>query len=672
MSMLRWLELPFRYTTTTDFERKLNNWLGEVFYERLPAAGFEVREEQIYTAYRIAQALCQRQTLFAEAGSGTGKTFAYLLSSLCYARMVGKAVIISSANAALQEQLIGPQGDIATLSRLLDLNIDARLAKDPSNHLCQLKAERLSYSLPRSLAKRRLAAWAEQTKLGDRSEIPDISDELWQQVAWDDTLYCDLCRRRGYCQVANARQHYTKAQDFIVCSHDVFFAHLWSRRARLAERQLPILPDFAAVVFDEGHLVEQPALQHLGHPLRQQTIDDVLQDISIYRNHYRTVLLLCLEACETAARQFFAAIEAYAIPHAEATKWAVDLNEEILDRARSLANWLEQANDHIAIETQLHRETVLEFDLNAYIRRLDVLLEGLQLLTDTTQDPVVWWEPNTATFWILPRRFSNLLGQELTSKRIPLIFTSATLQADGSFAGLKNMLGLPEAKQACVGTSFDLANQIKAYLPPLLDTDDDPKAQFTRKVEHCLKLIEANAGKALVLLRAQAELKQWQAYINARPSPFPYRILWEGEQNKSWLLEQFKQDATSVLIGTEFWEGVDVPGEALSLVVVFSLPYPWDDPLFHAKRRTAEQRGLDPYLTVDVPAMVIKLRQGYGRLIRLATDRGILVVLDLGPGGRDRQLVINALPEGVKVYDDIQDLLGQHYAHKTAFTDLDN
>ncbi len=662
MSMLRWLDMPFRYTTITDFEQKLNDWLSNVYYEILPAAGFETREEQIYTAYRIAQAFCRRQVLFAEAGSGTGKTFAYLLSAVCYARLIGKPVILSSANAALQQQLVGPQGDIATLSQLLNLDIDARLAKDAGNYLCQLKAERLQYASGKSASMRRLLAWAKQTELGDRSEIANVGDGLWQQVAWHNTLYCDRCRRRGYCQAAATRKHYLEARDFIICSHDVFFAHLWSSGERLAEKRLPLLPNFAAVVFDEGHLVEQPALRHLGSPLRQQSVTDVIADILLYRNHYRTALLLCLEGIEIPAQEFFTTLAASAIPHPEASKWAVDINPILLAQAQALSAWIAKTNDNITIETQLHIGTDLERNLNTYIQRLDSLLAGLLLLCAEDQQPVIWWEPAGDVLWILPRQFSTLLGQELTSKHLPVIFTSATLQANGSFTGLQHLLGLPQALHTQVGTSFDLANQVCAYLPQLVDQSNEAANttdSFAHRVEHCLDIVQANGGRTLVLLRAPSELKQWQAYLQQRPTPFPYRILWEGSQDRSWLLEQYKQDIPSVLVGTDFWEGVDVPGAALSLVVVFSLPYPWDDPLLRAKKHAAEQAGLDPVATVDVPAMLIKLRQGFGRLIRLASDRGILAVLDLGPHGRDKHLVLEALPPGAKVYTDFNQALAQ-------------
>lgn len=661
MSMLRWLEMPFRYTTSADFEQKLNNWLSSVYYEALPAAGFEIREEQIYTAYRIAQAFCHRQVLLAEAGSGAGKTFAYLLSALCYARLMGKPVILSSANATLQQQLVGPLGDIATLSQLLNLNIDAKLAKDPSNYLCQLKAERLRYTGRKPAATKRILAWAEQTKLGDRNEVANISDDLWRQIAWDNTLHCDRCRRRGYCQASATRRHYSGAKDFIVCSHDVFFAHLWSNNERLADKQLPLLPDFAAVVFDEGHLVEQHALQQLGSPLRLKSVADVIEDILLYRKHYRTALIVCLEGLEATAQLFFSTLEASTIPHTEASKWAVDINPVLLQKARDLQDWINKTNDNIAIETQLHIGTDLEHDLNAYINRLDTLLEGLQLLCTEAEKPVIWWEPAQSVLWILPRQFSTLLGRELTARRLPLIFTSATLQANGSFAGFKHLLGLPRALDSLVGTTFDLASQVCAYLPQLEQTCDDAAetVSFALKVEHCLSTIEANGGKALVLLRAPSELQQWQAYMEQRPTGFSYPLLWQGSKDRSHLLEQFRRDLPSVLVGTDFWEGVDVPGPALSLVIVFSLPYPWDDPLIRAKQHAAEQAGVNPITTVDVPTMLIKLRQGFGRLIRLASDRGILAVLDLGPGGRDKQLVLKALPLGVKVHTDFSQALTQ-------------
>lgn len=658
MSGLRWLDVPFRYTTGEDFQRKLTTWLSDVFYDILPSHGYEVREEQIYTAFRIAETLSRKESLLAEAGSGTGKTFAYLLPALCYARYTGKPIILSSASSLLQEQLAGATGDILELSRLLNLNIDARVVKDPRNYLCQRKADRENWHgevdgeyelleadpLPANQAEvDRLNEWKLSTRFGDRAEIPEVSDELWQTVAWDETLACDRCLRRGYCQVAKNRLHAWAAQDFVVCSHDQFFRHLWSKSERLEEGLPPLLPESSAVIFDEGHLLERPAIEQLGSALREQAMTNIYQTMWANRKQLRAKLLITLEVLDADARRFFAAVQNAVIPE-QTDRWFVQRDDRLTELAERCLHTLQTASDQLSIETELMLGTYLETDLLVASQRVEQAEAALRQFIKPTDASVTWWEPGTETLWILPSSFGTMIGRELTKEPQPLIFTSATLQAAGSFSGMKQLLGLPWAGESRVATSFQLSEQMATYLPAVASTD------FTERAEQCLRLLLQNQGKALVLLRNNQELVQWRQYLQNKDLPFP--LLWEGDGERAWLLQQFRQQVSSVLIGTSFWEGVDVPGEALSLVVVFSLPFPEPDPLTLSKRQSAERAELDPWLTVDLTDMLIKLRQGYGRLIRTAADYGVITVLDLGVNGEYRKIVTEALPEGVPVLAD--------------------
>jgi ATP-dependent DNA helicase DinG len=648
MGMLSWLKVPFRYTTQEDFARKLSAWLADVFYERLPQHGFEVREEQIYSAFRIAQALCQRRAIFAEAGSGTGKTFAYLLPGLCYARMQGKPLIISSASATLQQQLVGPQGDIATLSRLLGLGIDARLAKDPHNHLCRVRLQRLNTLGRKPRAERLLLRWGETTQLGDRAEIPEISDELWEQVAWNETLFCDRCRHRGYCHVAEMRRHFWGAQDFIVTSHDIYFQHLWGRRERLAEKLTPYLPDHSGVIFDEGHLVEPPALRHLGHPLRAQTVTDVQRRLE-FVGGLRLQVTLSLEKVAELTQQFFAEVAECVQPDPESARWFVAVSDRMKHSGRQLADWLEEVSDQITIDSGVAEDGNTVWDLHDYVKRFDRLIGGLRLLCDEERQAVVWWEPAQSILWVLPLSFSQLLGAELGSERLPLVFTSATLQAGDAFASMHRLVGLPGALHSQVTTSFDLARQVKIYLPA------EELSEFTARAERCLELLQENGGRALVLFNSLPELRRWREFARDQDLDFP--LYWEGEGERSWLLERFRSEESAVLSGADFWEGVDIPGDALTLLIIWSLPYPWRDPLVEAKRRLAAAAGLDPFQAVDLPAMLLKLRQGCGRLIRKATDRGTIAILDVGENQRDLPRIMGALPPGSPVLRDAQKAL---------------
>ncbi|HLO03180.1 MAG TPA: ATP-dependent DNA helicase, partial [Symbiobacteriaceae bacterium] len=219
---ISWTRLPFKARTEQEYSKALNDWLSWVFYDELPRHGFEVREEQIYTSFRIARALQTGKPLFAEAGPGTGKTFAYLLPALCHARLKGKPVVIASATPVLQAQLTRPDGDIQTLSKLLGLDVDVRLAGDPAEYLCEWKAEKLGNAAREGEEWERLREWAQRTNTGARKEVPFAADDLWRKVAWDPGLPCDTCERRGHCHVMMARRHYRAAADLIICDHRLF------------------------------------------------------------------------------------------------------------------------------------------------------------------------------------------------------------------------------------------------------------------------------------------------------------------------------------------------------------------------------------------------------------------------------------------------------------------
>lgn len=647
MSELRWLDVPFRYTTSEDFQHKLTEWLGDIFYESLPSQGYEIREEQIYTSFRIAEALCRREALLSEAGSGTGKTFAYLLPAVCYARYTGRPVILSSASALLQEQLAGKTGDISELSRLLGLNIDARVAKDPRNYICRKKAEQETWLDPETEGLDLLNEWKLDTKLGDRAEVPELSDELWQTVAWEETLSCDQCEQRGYCQVAKNRLHVWAATDFVVVSHDQFFRHLWSKDYREEEGLPPLLPASSAMVFDEGHLLERPAIEQLGHRLSFRPVENTRSNVWSRRKLLSTKLVVAIDMLWADAHRFFQAVQAAAEPSETLSRWFVRLDEEIRLLAERWLQSLRAASERLSIETEQLLWTPLETELRVASQRVEQAEAALRQLCLPEEQSVVWWEQQGEVLWVLPSSFGALIGQSLSKDKQPLIFTSATLQAAGSFRGMKQMLGLPTARESLVSTSFELAKQMAAYLPPQsLDT-------FATRAAHCLELMLRNHGKALLLLNQQSELQLWQEYLADKQLPFP--VLWEGDGDRSWLLQRFRQELNSVLIGTSFWEGVDVPGEALSLVVVFSLPFPEHDPLLCSKRLAAERSGLDPILTVDQTEMLIKLRQGYGRLIRTAADRGVIALLDLGQDRQQQALVRAALPTGVSVWPSFEE-----------------
>lgn len=632
---MRWLTLPFRFTTTANFYEQLNLWLSTVFYTTLPAANFEIREEQIYSSFRIVNALKEKGALMAEAGSGTGKTFAYLLPALCYARLAGQPALIACSSAALQEQLVSPQGDIQTLANLLNLEIKAELAKDPGNYVCSVYADMAKFSLPRHPQRRTLLNWLAATKTGDRAELGEIDDRLWQEVAFNEFLDCRHCRRRGYCHHARARQRLWEVQDFVICSHTVFFRDLWTRRRRmqkqtrmftLVQSKLPYLPHYSAVIIDEAHLIEDPALKNLGVRLNLTTITRIVQVFSTFPLA-SAGLLRALEKLGAAGANWFAAIKQSVRPSPE-TQVCVGPCAE--GKTEVLLTVLEKAMDEMAMYQQ--------YDTTAYIQDLERFWEGLNSWLQD-EDSIAWWDSVEENFWVLPRDFSGAMGRELLAQKKPVLFTSATLDAGDGFTYFKTLTGIEQTMTSKVTTSFPLAEQMSVYIPH--DT------QGMSKVQYCASLLRRNGGSALILCNTRQEVEQLRKGF--QDQAFAFNLLWEGTGDSGWLVQKFRQDESSVLIGTRFWEGIDIPGPSLTLIIVWSLPFPAHTPIFAAKLDAAAARNQDPYQTVELPAMGIKLRQGLGRLIRTKDDFGAAVILE---GGHDRELrdkLVSLLPLGVRV-----------------------
>jgi len=651
VSMLRWLDLPFRYRTEQDFEKKLYGWVSDVLYDQLPHHGFEIREEQIFTAYHMAHALCKRGVAYVEAGSGTGKSFAYILASVCYARLRGKPVVIACASTALQEQLTGSTGDIATLSRLLDLNIEAKTAKDPSQHLCSRKADSLQFRVGRRRGKSKLLRWAAETRVGDRAEVPDVDDELWALVAWDETLRCERCPRRGYCCLGEARTRYHSARDLVVCSHELFFRDLWTNREMKAGREMPYLPDYSAIVFDEGHMLELPVARTLGTQLKEGDVTAMLAGIE-GRDDVRVLTLALAELVRQQAQAFFRAASDSIVPDEFGDRLNITRTAALLESGRSLAGVLDQLQDEMVIDESMNEGTAFGEDLASYQQRFDDFGVGLEALLDGRgQDYVYWWEPRDESLHVVKRGFRDVLHRELASRKVPMIFTSATLTADGSFRELKRLTGFEGAITSRVGVPFDIEKKVIAYIPRKASASPEEKAE---RVEG---LLEASRAGALVLAATPGDVAYLSGYLRARSGSgkLPYEVLVEGEGERRWLTDRFSRSGSGILIGSTLWEGIDVPGQALRMLIIYSLPFPHNDPLIDARRRDLREAGQDPRLGVDIPEMVIRLRQGFGRLIRTQDDWGAIAVLDTRSPWQApvRDQVVKALPAGLEVTEDM-------------------
>lgn len=640
---MSWTRLPFVARTGEEFSRGLTGWLGQVFYETLPERGYEVREEQIYTAFRMARALVAGTTLLAEAGAGTGKTFAYLLPALCYARFQGRPVVVATGSGVLQAQLADPEGDIQTLSRLLDLNIDARLAADPGEYICKVKVNRF---VPDRATKgsKALLEWARGTGTGARSEVPDVPDDLWAELAWDPSLPCDTCRHRGTCHVMAARRQYREAGDLVVTDHRLFALDLLTRAERQEDGQLPLLPSYSAVVLDEGHRLPEMWQRAQGFEINATLLHSTFDQIAGYateqgpsgslaeaRWQSRIALAdVLVAAARRASQTFLATVLAAAGP--EEGKRTIERQGVVLEAAAGLARAVETVQDDLAIEETMQEGTEDELTLRAFQARLDDVIAALRLFR--SQEAVAWVEGED--LWMVPGEPVTLFGPGRLAAGTPVLFSSATLEP----AYMARVLQLPSYDSSEVGVPFNLAEQVLMYQPPAAGDE----------IQQVQAVIRAMQGRTLVLLNSLAEVQRYRAALT-----LPGRLLFEGDADRGAMLEAFREDVPSTLVGATFWEGVDVPGQALSCVVIPRLPFPAHDPLIRHRRQQSAALGQDPFLTVDLPEMLLKLKQGAGRLIRTTEDRGVLALLD--QSYRDEpwaESVAAALPEGAERTDSLE------------------
>lgn len=644
-----WARLPFKFQTLSEYEARLNEMIGTLFYDLLPAHGYDVREEQIFTAFQIARAMVRGKVLLAEAGLGTGKTLAYLGVAICHARLKGQPVIVASATGVLQEQLLDPKGDLAILSRVLNLEVDARLAMHPTSYICDVKTEHLENLGLRRRGLTRLLRWGKESPTGHRAEIPEAGDALWGLVAWDPSMPCDTCPRRGFCRLTQARQHYRGAADLVICDHDLFFRDLWSRRERQEAGLQPLLPPYSGVILDEGHDAPEAAQRAAGFFIQPDLLAESID--ASHQHSKRASLLRAAAETHRAARTFWKALEQRVEPEA-AERLHIRRDAELASAATALSRAIAALQDELATEEAMFQETTVETRVLAMQARFDQMIEGLGGIAEPPEESILWaerLEESGYRVWAVPRRLDEMLQRELYRLRVPVVFSSATIAAGTDFTYFKRLIGAPDALQAQVGTPFDLEEQALVYLPQEWQGEDP--------AQHLLALLAATDGRALVLVRNLEELAKLKAALAGRE--LPWRIFWEDEGERADLVRRFEAERSSVLVGYSFWEGIDVPGESLSAVVVLRLPFPPHDPVITARREHAVAAGLDPFQAVDVPTMAVRLKQGRGRLIRARTDRGVFALLDTSFVDTPYEEAVRAaFPEEAQVVGDLGRVAG--------------
>jgi ATP-dependent DNA helicase DinG len=600
---------------------------------------YEDRPEQRRVAEAIAEAIADGHHLMVEAGTGTGKSLAYLLPAL----LSGQRVVVSTGTRALQDQLIGK--DLPLLRRVLPHPFEAVVLKGTSNYLCRRKL-----GLAREAASAeilRISEWAETSASGDRAECEDAAEDApaWQQVTVaPEARLGPRCRFYEECFVTRARRRADKA-DLVVVNHHLFFADLALRRSDAGAR---VLPDYDVVIFDEAHQLEDVMTDHFGIEVSSARVEHLLRDFRHWEARAQgtaaalnrsSLLSRLIEHAGNTSGSFFAQLRVRIAPLAMASEGErFTLPEDLIDDDLQDA-WfaLDTAFDELARGAVLAAEGTADEqrrageELAGLAQRCHRVRDHLAVIADRDAgkgEHVFWAHARgpSVSLHASPVSVEGVLGTELLPAVGSAIWTSATLRAGGSFGYFRQRLGLgPDlAEELAVDSPFDYRSQCLLYLPRDVP---EPGGEIEARAARLQELLELTEGATFVLFTSHRALREMHARIGRT---FAGTVLRQGEAPKAALLQKFRESERSVLLATAaFWEGVDVPGEALSQVVIDKLPFEVpDDPLTAARMRAVEESGREAFASYQVPRAAIALRQGFGRLIRRRSDRGIVTILD--------------------------------------------
>ncbi|MDR4199350.1 MULTISPECIES: ATP-dependent DNA helicase [Bacillus] len=611
--------LPFSLTKEHNFYEELGNWIGDVFYDILPEKGFDLRDEQIFMAFQLERAFKEKSVMFAEAGVGTGKTIVYLLFAVTYARYTGKPAIIACADETLIEQLVKQEGDIYKIANHLDIQIDARLSKSHDQYLCLKKLEKtmqreddekwldIYESLPSFVHE----SHGMQTfyPYGDRKEYPELTNDEWSRIGYDSFQDCLTCDMRHRCGLNLSRDHYRKATDLIICSHDFYMEHVWTKESRKREGQLPLLPEHSSVVFDEGHLLEFAAQKALTYRVKQSTLETFLE--RLLQNDIREEFAELVEDALATNDQFFYLLKTNAKEIKGSHRLEIGRVDEVKRSASELCDLLEKIGEALVFESEMY--TIDQYELSVVEEYIEQMAYSLSLYQ---KNAISWLEKQEldTTFVVMPKTVAEVLGEKVFSQKIPYIFSSATLSENQSFDYLAESLGIKDYLSMSVASPYDYEEQMQMYFHGI----QQPMTESAVKGQHVLSQVKENGGRSLILFPSFDELHVFRKQLDASNESLPFHVYFEGDEEISTIVQKFQADETSVLCSVHLWEGLDIPGQSLTNVVIWGLPYPPHDPVFEAKRNEAK----DAFTEVDLPYMLLRLRQGIGRLIRTSRDAG--------------------------------------------------
>jgi ATP-dependent DNA helicase DinG len=583
-------------------------------------ANYQSRPAQMEMSEAIAKAINDKQNLIAEAGTGTGKTFAYLVPAI----LSGKKVIISTGTKNLQDQLFNK--DLPTIRKAIKTPFNAALLKGRSNYLCTYRLNNAMNSTfgfsqedAKDLAK--INAWAKTTKTGDISTISKVSEtsSAWYQAtsSVDNCLGQD-CDDYEDCFLIKARKKAMVA-DILVVNHHLLCADWSLRDGGFGE----LLPNVDVVIIDEAHQLADTASNFLGISLGAKQLTDLAQDALIEYFKDATDIPAIRTATEDLEHEVKDLRLCFGVEQGRGEWKEITSSAKITAGINAVKDQLQRLNEQLSIAS------VKTKALEQCFKRSEELLFKLEQIINGGGDKWIrWYETHKKTFifYRTPLNIAEEFTAFMQQHQACWIFTSATLSVANKFDHFANNLGLGAASSEIWGSPFDYATQSLFYHPKGLPKPDAPDF-ISVIVEFAIPVLQASKGRAFFLFTSHRALRHAAELLEEK---IDYPLLIQGQRSKTLLLEQFQKTENAVLLGTSsFWEGVDVRGEALSCVIIDKLPFASPgDPVLKARLNAMTQQGKNAFFEHQLPTAVIALRQGIGRLIRDVTDRGVLMVCD--------------------------------------------
>jgi len=636
---------------------------------------YEERPGQIRMAEAVLEAFESKRHLVVEAGTGTGKTLAYLVPAIAFARSKNRRVVISTGTKNLQEQLM--EKDIPFLQETLPSKFSAAYMKGRANYACLYRINKaddqpILTGIDEMDQFSAIRDWARESEIGDRAELADLPEDIgfWSRInAKSETCLGQKCPDFEPCFITRMRDR-AEAADIVVVNHHLFFADLNIRGNEYGR----VIPDYGAVIFDEAHLIEDIASDYFGVSVSTFQIEELARDADTVPIPDAVVvkdLGKILMRVRTYAEMFWSRF-----PEGRGREGRYSLEGRGLVPGSASASAaqgplgeaygaLDEALEHLERKLDMFSDNVPEAE--SLVRRIRQCRYDLRFVVGQEEDNYVYWLERRGRGSFLrasPIDVSTLLREKLFDKVDTCVLTSATLSTNGNFDFLRGRLGLEfdDTDTLLAPSSFDYGEQAIIYLPRSMP--DPRSAEFAQLAAgEIIKLLGITEGRAFVLATSFSSMNALHEIVSSRVD---YPCFLQGTMSKTTLLDRFRDTPNAVLFGTSsFWQGVDVRGDQLSCVIIDKLPFAVPtDPLVAARTKYIDQHGGRSFFEYSVPNAVITLKQGIGRLIRSTTDQGVIAILDprLRTKGYGKDF-LRSLP-GSRITTEISDVAA-HFARHT-------